>query len=45
MLLVVVDIAARLLLAPTELPVGLLTAAVGAPFFLWLMRRSGRVET
>lgn len=45
LLLVVVDIAARLLLAPTELPVGLLTAAVGAPFFLWLMRRLGRVET
>lgn len=45
LLLVVVDIAARLLLAPTELPVGLLTAAVGAPFFLWLMRSSGRMET
>lgn len=45
LLLVAVDVVARLLLAPTELPVGLLTAAVGAPFFLWLMRRSGRVET
>lgn len=45
LLLVAVDIVTRLLLAPTELPVGLLTAAVGAPFFLWLMRRSGRVET
>lgn len=41
-LLVVVDIGARLLLAPTEVPVGLLTAVVGAPFFLWLLRRSGR---
>lgn len=42
LLLVVVDIGARLVLAPTEVPVGLLTAVVGAPFFLWLLRRSGR---
>ncbi|MBF4621443.1 MULTISPECIES: iron ABC transporter permease [Clavibacter] len=42
LLLVVVDIAARVVLAPTEVPVGLLTAVVGAPFFLWLLRRSGR---
>ena len=44
LLLVVVDIGARLILAPTEVPVGLLTAVVGAPFFLWLMRRSGRSQ-
>lgn len=44
LLLVVVDIGARLVLAPTEVPVGLLTAVVGAPFFLWLLRRSGRSE-
>jgi len=44
LLLVTVDIAARLVIAPSELPVGLLTAAVGAPFFLWLLRRSGRGE-
>lgn len=42
LLLVVVDIGARLILAPTEVPVGLLTAVVGAPFFLWLLRRSGK---
>nr|WP_231974351.1 iron chelate uptake ABC transporter family permease subunit [Pseudonocardia sp. HH130630-07] len=34
------DTAARLLLAPTELPIGILTAAVGVPFFLVLLRRS-----
>lgn len=45
LLLVVVDVGARTLLAPTEVPVGLLTAVVGAPFFLWLLRRSGRSET
>lgn len=44
LLLVTVDIAARLILAPSEVPVGLLTAVVGAPFFLWLLRRSGRSE-
>ncbi len=44
LLLVVVDIAARLILAPSEVPVGLLTAAIGAPFFLFLMRRSGRSD-
>lgn len=41
--LVLVDLAARTLLAPAEIPVGLLTALVGAPFFLWLLRR-GRGE-
>jgi iron complex transport system permease protein len=36
------DIAARLLRAPTELPIGIVTAAVGAPFFLWLLVRPGQ---
>jgi iron complex transport system permease protein len=31
------DTAARTLRAPTELPVGILTALVGGPFFLWLL--------
>jgi iron complex transport system permease protein len=44
LLLVVVDIGSRLVLAPSEVPVGLLTAVIGAPFFLWLLRRSGRGE-
>lgn len=33
------DIIARMVLAPTELPVGLVTALVGGPFFLYLLRR------
>jgi iron complex transport system permease protein len=37
--LIACDIAARTLAAPEELPVGVLTALVGGPFFLWLMRR------
>jgi iron complex transport system permease protein len=33
------DTAARTVLAPTELPVGVITAMAGGPFFLWLYRR------
>lgn len=41
-LLVAADIAARLIVAPAELPIGIVTAAIGAPFFLWLLlRRAG----
>lgn len=40
--LIVCDTAARTLLAPTEIPVGILTAILGGPFFLWLLlRRKG----
>ena len=38
--LVLADLAARRLLAPTELPVGVVTALIGGPFFLYLMRRN-----
>lgn len=38
---VVADLLARSLVAPTELPLGVLTALVGAPFFLVLLRRAG----
>lgn len=31
------DILARTIVAPSELPIGIVTAAVGAPFFLWLL--------
>lgn len=33
------DTAARLLFSPMELPVGIIMAALGAPFFLYLLRR------
>jgi iron complex transport system permease protein len=33
------DAAARTVIAPAELPVGIVTALLGAPFFLWLLRR------
>ncbi|WP_416370465.1 FecCD family ABC transporter permease [Streptomyces sp. PR69] len=37
--LIAADLAARTLMTPEEIPVGILTALVGGPFFLWLMRR------
>jgi len=39
-LLVWVDVAARLLLAPREIPVGILTAIIGGPIFIWLLKRN-----
>ena len=41
-LLVVADLVARTVWAPVEVPVGVLTAMLGAPFFLHLIRRRGR---
>lgn len=41
-LLVLADAGARSLLAPTELPVGIFTALLGGPLFLFLLRRNGR---
>ncbi|MEW1656944.1 iron ABC transporter permease [Streptomyces sp. NPDC093707] len=38
------DLLARKLLAPTELPVGVLTAAVGAPYLIWLIVRGHRAR-
>jgi len=37
--LAVCDLLARRILAPADLPVGVLTAIVGGPFFLWLLLR------
>ncbi|UVE19785.1 iron ABC transporter permease [Pseudomonas sp. LS44] len=38
-LLLFADLAARLVLAPAELPIGIVTALIGAPFFLFLLLR------
>lgn len=40
--LLLADLAARTVIAPEELPLGVVTAFVGAPFFLWLLRRAHR---
>ncbi|WP_138416130.1 iron ABC transporter permease [Aquibacillus sediminis] len=39
-LLVVADLFSRTMLAPKEIPSGILVAIIGAPYFLWLMKRS-----
>ena len=38
-LLIGADVLARIIVAPAELPIGIVTALVGAPFFLWLLLR------
>jgi iron complex transport system permease protein len=37
--LVLMDLAARTVLAPTELPLSIVTAVFGVPFFIWLLRQ------
>jgi iron complex transport system permease protein len=39
-LLVLADLAARTLVVPAELPLGVVTTLLGGPFFLWLLYRS-----
>ena len=44
-LLLGADIIARVIIAPAELPIGIVTAVLGAPVFLWiLLRQRGLVE-
>mgnify|MGYP001181801564 CR=1 FL=1 len=37
------DLISRIIIQPAELPVGLITSALGSPFFLWLIIRSKRL--
>lgn len=41
-LLIGADSIARTIVSPAELPIGILTAAIGAPFFMWLLLRRDR---
>ncbi len=43
--LLVADVLARVLMAPQELPVGIITSLVGVPFFLWVLRRARQQTT
>ncbi|WP_223115677.1 FecCD family ABC transporter permease [Paracoccus amoyensis] len=44
-LLILADVIARVIIAPAELPIGIVTAILGAPVFLWiLLTRRGLVE-
>jgi iron complex transport system permease protein len=42
-LLVAADMVARVIVAPAELPIGIVTALIGAPYFLWLLLRRSTV--
>lgn len=43
LLMILSDLLARSLIAPAELPVGLITSAIGSPFFLWLIFRLKKI--
>lgn len=38
-LLILADVIARVIIAPAELPIGIVTAVLGGPFFLWILLR------
>jgi iron complex transport system permease protein len=42
--MVLADLLARVVLAPVELPVGIITALAGGPVFVWLLMRSRKVR-
>lgn len=42
-MLVAADMVSRSIVAPAELPIGILTALIGGPFFLWILLSNGRV--
>lgn len=44
-LLLAADMVTRVIVAPAELPIGILTALIGSPFFLWILfrGRAGRI--
>jgi len=43
--LVLADTLARTVLAPSELPIGVVTALIGAPAFIWVLRGTRAVDT
>ena len=44
-IVVYADLLARRMFSPTELPVGVLTAVIGAPYLLWLLARANKIGT
>jgi ABC-type Fe3+-siderophore transport system permease subunit len=43
-LLIIADMIGRTVMAPDEIPSGLIAAALGTPYFLWLLWRSRRIQ-
>ena len=44
LLLLASDLFARMVVIPAELPIGIVTATIGAPFFLWLLMRNRSIS-
>ena len=42
-LMVISDLISRTIVQPAELPIGLITSAIGSPFFLWLILKTKRI--
>ena len=42
-MLLVADAMARTVIAPAEMPIGIITAILGGPFFLWILLRNRNV--
>ncbi len=43
LIMVLADLLSRIIISPAELPVGLITSAIGAPFFLWLIFKMRKI--
>jgi iron complex transport system permease protein len=43
--MVATDVVARTLASPAEIPVGIVTAAIGGPFLVWLLLRYRKAPT
>jgi len=43
--LVLADTLARTVVAPAELPIGVVTALAGSPVFVWILRSTSAVRT
>jgi iron complex transport system permease protein len=43
-LLVLADLFSRTIVAPAELPIGIITALIGAPVFLWMLVRNAHLR-
>ena len=43
--LVLADTLARTVVSPAELPIGVVTALVGSPVFVWILRSTAAVRT
>jgi iron complex transport system permease protein len=41
-LLTIADMMARIIIAPAELPIGIITALIGAPVFIWMLTRQNK---